>query len=208
MITYTIYGTQYQIVDVDGPIDGYAYKGEFVDDQPSKGKLVGTVMMEDGSVIECYKGSFPLIPVIIGVVAIVILAVVAYFLFFRKSDEPITGTFLSAKVDKNVVTFNGVMSARDGVCSIGFVNGDTEAIVEITGEDLSSEQVTLAPGEVLQDISIFTDSKEGVVSANLKVTCGDKSENFPVLVELPDNNNNYENTDEVHGVFSGEVILR
>lgn len=209
MKTYSIYGTKYELSPVtDEPVDAYAYKGELVDDEPENGKVVGVVLTEDGSLVQCYVGGSK-IPLLASLfIGCLIVTIGAYFLFFRHTDDiTIGGTFLQPSVNKDVVTFNGIMSANNGVCSIDFVNGEYEATVEIIGDEVYSEPITLQPGEVLQDIPVFMDTEESVTEVRIRISSeGDVAE-FEALVEIPANANPYEHSNTLEGYFQGEVIL-
>lgn len=211
MKTYSIYGTPYELRDGDSePIDSYAYKGELLDDMPTKGKYLGVITMDDGTVVECYGKSSKVIIIIITLLLVIAAAVAAFFIFSKKDEIAIGGTFLSPSVNKNIVTFNGIMSANSesGMCQIDFVNGDYEATIQLVGDDISSDKITVAPNEVVREIPVTINTKSNVAEVLLRVESEGDTGEFESLVEVPDNDDDdYGDPEEIAGLFSGELIL-
>ena len=84
MKEYKIYGESYPLkATTRHPVDSYARGGELVDDPP-KGKILGYVEMDDGSIIECHKKT-NFVPLLISliVLVLVIVAILVYLLFFH-----------------------------------------------------------------------------------------------------------------------------
>lgn len=209
MKTYKIYGTSYPLSPTsDTPCDSYAYKGELLDDPPAKGKSLGFIEMDDGSVVECYKGKSKL-PLILGI--IVLLAAIAgaayYFLVIRKPEVAIGGTMLSTSVEKDIITFNGIMAASDGQLDVRFVNGDYPATIEVSGEGIKTDVVSVAEGEAVTYIPVTVDTKENAVEVHVRITSNGTTSAFNAIVEIPDNMNEYDTSEGLNGYFSKELIL-
>lgn len=210
MKTYKIYGTSYELVDApDEPCDSYAVKGELVDDPPEKGKLVGYVEMEDGSFVECYKGKSKL-PLILSILLILAIAggVTYYFLFLYKPQPvAIGGTMLQTEVEKNIITFNGIMSANNEQLDVRFVNGDYAATIEVTGEGIETGAIDVEPNTSVTYIPVTVKTDENAVEVQVNIKSNGVTSSFNAIVEIPDNQNEYDDAEGLNGYFSKELIL-
>lgn len=209
MKQYKIYGQKYPLTDYsNAPIDSYAYKGELVDEEPS-GKHLGFVTMEDGSIVSCYKGRNVVLPVLASVSVLALLVGVGAFvapMIFKEPDVVIGGTMLQTEVNNNVVTFNGIMKCSDGMVDVRFVNGDTPATIQITGEGIESEVITLEPGQEVEQIPVTLSTSSSVVKAKVSITSNGSTSDFDTVIEVPDNGTVYD-PEGVTGFFDKELIV-
>lgn len=207
MKKYKIYGTPYVVMPTTKePADSYAYRGKLVDDIP-KGKVIGYVTMDDGSVIEVYK-KFP-IAVILVPLLLLILAVAAflvYLLVAQPKDVAIGGDFIKIGDDNNIVTYNGVPSVRDGNLSIQYTNGDYPATIKVEGEGVVSQEVPVEAGQFIDVIPCKFTTEDGVVEATITVKTSTSTQSFPIVVEIPDNLNGNDVHGGQEGYWSGEQV--
>ena len=204
-----IYGEKY-IVDSEpaDAIDCYFYKGELVDEAPGNAKLLGYVTMEDGSVVECYKPKSKLLAILLILLLIASVGYgVYYYLFLYEPDVAIGGTMLETNVNKDVITFNGIMSKSNDTVNLEFVNGKYPATVEIVGEGVTCEPISLEPNQQLLDIPVFIDTTENVVEVAVKVSSEGDTAEFNAIIEVPENNNSYTTSEGLSGYFEREVIF-
>lgn len=207
MKTFKIYGVNYPLEESSSePCDCYGFRNQLVDDVPG-GKLVGYVRMEDGSVVECYK-KFNiltiLIPIIIALLAIA--GIVVFLLFFQPKDVKLPGNIVKVGDDKNVVTYNGYMGIADGSLSIKFTNGNYPCTVQVKGEGFESKPVSLQPGEYLESVPAQFVTEDGVIEATIVIQTDTSTQEFPVIVEIPDNLNDNDSVEGLEGYFEKEEI--
>lgn len=207
MKKFKIYDTAYELEDSpSGPAEAFGYRNEFVDEVPKGARSVGYVTIDDGSVVECFQKK-SILPIVISLVLLVVGGVVALFLLYQKDDIAIGGVTLKTNVDKNVITFNGIMKAEAGMCEINFVNGEYESTLEVIGEGVSVAPMTLEPGQAVPEVPITVDTEDSVVEVLIRVTSVNDVAEFNALVEIPENNNQYDTSEGVHGYFEKELII-
>lgn len=207
MKTFKIYGEPYTLQDtVDVAIDGYAYKGQVTDEMP-RGKSVGYVQMSDGSVVECYKSFNPLVIVAPVLAASVVGAGVFMFLMYGQPKDVVStsGAEIKTGVDKNVVSYNGFSAIRDNSLLIDFQNGDYEATIQISGEGVDTEVITVAPGEYVPSVPVTFTTKDGLVDASITISTATSSISNEIVVEIPENTTPNSNLG-LEGNWRGEYI--
>lgn len=209
MKQYKIYGTAYELMDMtDEAIDSYAISGELVDDEPN-GKFLGYVELEDGSIVSCYKKKNLLLP-IFGLIILLGAAAAAVYFFvlpmFEK-EVAIGGTMLQTDVGTNVVTFNGIMRASDGNIDIRFINGNEPATIQITGEGVLTEIVSVEPGESVEYIPVVVETADSVAEVTVNINSNGTMSTFNALVEIPDNNTDYDPTEGLNSYFEKELVI-
>lgn len=190
MKTYKLYGDTYELDDTpQSQPDGYALKGELLDERPAKGKLLGYIAMDDGSVIECYKAfnPVPIVLVIILLVAIV-AGVIVYFMLQPKDVVTDSGTTVKQGMDNNVVSYNGFMALRDDALQIDFQNGDYAADITISGEGVEAATYHIEPNQFVATIPATCTTDAGVVNAKVTITTATSTSTFDVVIEIPANN--------------------
>lgn len=209
MKKFKIYGQSYELTeDIESSIDSYAYKGELVEEEP-KGKHIGYVTMEDGSIVDCYKSTGTTLLVLIALTVMLIIGVVVYLFILPmfKKEVAIGGTMLRTDVGKNIVTFNGIMAYDSGMLDVRFLNGDVPATIQVEGDGLITEPILVEPGEYIDQIPVNITTEDGVVEVKVRINSnGDVSE-FNALVEVPDNMTPYDPSDGLHSYFEKELIL-
>lgn len=209
MKQYKIYGTPYQLLDfVDEGIDSYALSGDLVDDEP-KGKPLGYVVMEDGSVVACYKKRSKVLPILLILIAVTGIAAIVYFFVLPmfKKEVAIGGTMLQTDVGTNMVTFNGIMSASNGQIDVRFVNGNEPATVQVTGEGVATEEITVDPGDSLEYIPVTISTDSSVAEVTVNINSNGTLSTFNALVEIPDNNTDYDPTEGLNSYFEKEMVV-
>lgn len=208
MKAYKIYGEPYPLQpNTSEPADSYAIRGKLVDEQP-KGKVIGYVQMEDGSIVECYKKSRALLIILIVVLLALLVGggILVYLLFVQKKDVAILGNIVKVGSDNNVVTYNGVPSVVDGKVSIQFTNGDYPAAIQVVGEGVQSDVVQLEPAQFINDIPCKFTTEEGVVEALVRIKTETSTQEFPIVIEIPENFNSNDIYPGQEGFWSGEQI--
>lgn len=209
MKQYKIYGTPYELEDsTDEGIDSYAVSGELVDDEP-KGKLLGYVEMEDGSIVACYKKKSLVIPMLLILSALAGVVIIVYFLVLPmlEKDVAIGGTMLKTDVGTNVVTFNGIMRASAGQVDVRFVNGNEPATIQVTGEGVTTETIYVEPGDSLEYVPVTVNTEESVVEVTVNINSNGTLSTFSALVEIPDNNTDYDPTEGLNSYFEKEMVV-
>lgn len=207
MKKYKIYGEAYPVqASSSKPADAFAYGGELVDEVP-KGKVLGYVEMEDGSIIEVHNKTNlkPLLIIIILAVLIAIGALV-YLLFFQDKDVKLAGTIIKQGVDNDVVHYDGFMTLNDNGLRVSFDNGDLPAQIIVQGDGVKSQQISVEPGTFIDYIPCEFTTEEGVVEATLTIMTATSKQTFNVVVEIPANNNANDTNEGFTGLFDGEAI--
>lgn len=209
MKQYKIYGTPYPLYDsTEEGIDSYALSGDLVDDEPN-GKLLGYVEMEDGSIVACYKKKSRVIPLLIILATLAGLFAVIYFVILPMFEKEVAigGTMLQTDVGTNVVTFNGIMSALSGQIDVRFVNGNEPAIIQVTGEGVTTEEVAVEPGESVEYIPVTISTGDSVAEVTVNINSNGTLSTFNALVEIPDNNTDYDPTEGLNSYFEKEMVV-
>lgn len=209
MKQYKIYGMPYDIYEsTDEGIDSYAVKGELVDDEPN-GKFLGYVKMEDGSIVACYKKKSLLLPISLILLLVLGIGAVVYFFVLPMFEKEVAigGTMLKTDVGTNVVTFNGIMSASSGQMDVRFVNGNEPATVQVTGDGVSTETISIEPGDSLEYIPVEVTTTDSVVEVTVNVTSNGTLSTFNALVEIPGNNTDYDPTEGLNSYFEKEMVV-
>ena len=207
MKTFKIYGVAYDLEPTSAVApDAYAIKGNLVDDIP-KGKKVGYVTMEDGSVVECYTKFNPMV-VIIPVVILVLAfaAFIAYLLFFQPKDASIGDMIIKQGSDENVVSYNGFMAIKDDSISVNFTNGDYTCTIHVEGDGISCEPYTVQPGEYVASIPATFTTESGLVQAKLIMETETSRSEQDVVVEIPENNTADSPESGLEGYWKGEYV--
>lgn len=211
MKTYKIYDAVYPLDETSSVVpDAYAIKGELVDDPP-KGRKVGYVTMRDGSTIECYTRFNKMIVVIPIVIAVLAAACVFIYLYFLQPKDVVVGTgddsfILKKGSDNNVVTYNGFMALRNNSISVDFTNGDYACTIQVVGDGINSNPVTVQPNEYVASVPATFTTTSGVVNANIVITTDTSTSTEQVVVEIPDNNTEDSVDTGLEGYWKGEYI--
>lgn len=188
MKKYKIYDTLYDLSSTS-PVapDTYAFRNRLTDVKP-RAKFVGYVVMEDGSTIECYS-KLRLAYVIIPIVALwALLSVVPMYLkFFQPKDAVIADFVIKQGVDKNIVSYNGFMSANDNFVNIFFTNGDEPCTIRITGDGISSDTISLGSNEFIESIPVAIESTDVIIEGKLVIQTATSSREESVVIEVPSN---------------------
>lgn len=207
MRTFKIYGENYPLANsTDQVPDAYGFRNEILDDKP-KGKLVGYVTMQDGSIIECYTALNPIVVVapIAGLVVIV-GAIYAFIMIGQPKDVKLNDTVVKQGTDKNVVSYNGFMAIHDGQLSVNFKNGDQVATVAVVGDGISCEPFTVQPGEVVTYIPATFKTDKGLIPSKITITTNTSAEEQEVMVEIPENNTANSPQEGLEGYWKGEYV--
>ena len=168
----------------------------------------GYIRYIDGSIVGVYKTKSKL-PVIISLLILIALAVFGLWYLLLRNNAPYTGTFITTKMqDGNVVSFDGMPMYDGSNCKIFFTNGKKPAVVTLSGNGIEAQEITLEPNQQLSDYEAFITSDVNAVEATLCVTSedGTKAE-YPILIEIPANNEGTVNYDGREGANSGETII-
>lgn len=209
MKTFKLYGTKYPMNSTTGrPADAFGYKNEILDDPPDKGKLVGYVTMEDGSIIECWQ-KFNVLFIILPLLIILCgLAGFVYWLFFiQKKDVKFMGDIVEVSHDTNVVTYSGFPSARNGELRIQFQNGEVPAKIIVSGDGISTTVTDVEAGAFVDSIPVTVDSSEALIEAQISVKTASSEQSFPIVVEVPENLNGNDSLEGMEGFWFGEQII-
>lgn len=209
MKTYKIYGSVYELTDVvSDAIDSYAIHGELVEEEPA-GVLVGYAEMEDGSVVACYKRKNMILPILLLLIIVAAIGAIVYFFILPMFEEEVAvgGTMLQTDVGSNVVTFNGIMQASDGMVDVRFVNGNKPATISVSGEGVVSDTVSVDAGDSIDSIPVTLDTNRSVVEVTVTINSDGTDSTFNALVEIPDNNNDYDPEGGLSGYFDKETVV-
>ncbi len=203
---YKLCGTKYDVMPTSAvPPDGYALNGYLVSTIPSKGKKVGYVELDDGSIVECYKWTNPLF-IVLPIVAVILIVVIciAVILLSQKKDIVIGGTVIRESMDDTIIVYNGLMAYSGGAVDIMFENGKYPTTVTLSGDGITTTQATLQPGEVLTTLPVEIDTEMDVIEAVLSFETETSLASYPVLIEIPDNMNG---TAGISNYFEKEGII-
>lgn len=209
MKSYKIYGTSYELMDgANTGIDSYAIAGELIDDEPN-GKLLGYVEMEDGSIVACYKKKSLLLPILLIVVLLCGIGAGVYFFVLPMFEKEVAigGTMLQTDVGTNVVTFNGIMQASAGQIDVRFINGNKPATIQVTGDGVVTDTISVEPGDSLEYIPVTVTTSDSVVEVIVNVNSDGTLSSFNALVEIPDNNTDYDPTPGLNSYFEKEMVV-
>lgn len=204
---YKIYGEQYELMPMSSePTDVWAKKGKLFDDPP-RGKVVGYVTMDDGSVVECHAASK--LWIVIAAVLLLLLGVggfVAYLFFGQPKDVALLGDIVKIGSDNNVVMYNGVPAIRDDKLSIQFTNGDYPATILVEGEGIETHETHVEPSEFVDSVPCKFTTEDGLVEATITIKTETSTQTFPIVVEIPANMNANDVNGGLEGYWSGEQI--
>lgn len=207
MKTFKIYGEKYKLKDhTKEPCITYAFKNQLTDDKP-KGKMVGYVVMEDGSVVECYKRFniwiilIPLLLLILGAGALF-----AYLFYFQPKDIVILGNRIQLQEDNLIVTYNGFPSVRSNEISVQFQNGSYPAKIKVEGEGIETSVINVEPDAFVNTIPCKFTTEEGVVEATFTIVTETSEQSFPIVVEIPENLNANDAESGLEGFWKGETV--
>lgn len=198
MKKFKIYNTSYELQPVSSSApDAYAFRNELHDEVPN-GKKVGYVVMQDGSVIECYTKLNPAVLVIpLCVCVLSLFLIVGYYVYFQDKDAQIVGVPVKIGTDKNVVSYNGFMSLREDSITVNFQNGDYPAKITVVADGVECKEYELEPGEYVASIPATFTTEEGNVPAKIKITTETSTIEQDVIIEIPSNIDNVETFDTV-----------
>lgn len=186
--------------------DSYALNGNLIDSPPRRAKLVGYAYLEDGSCVECYKKTNPVIfiaPIVIVLLAII--GIILYILFGKGQNVAIGDAILKINKGNSTIVFNGIPSYSNGSIDLRFVNGKEPMTITIEGDGIESTPVTLEPQQELYDFPLTIISEDDIIVATLKCTTDTSESSYEIILEVPENMNDY--TEGISGYFNGEVII-
>lgn len=187
------------------PPDGFALNGKLIGSPPSKGRHMGYAIMDEGSVIDCYKSFNPLVVVIpIFVLLAVIVGSILLILMNQEKDIAVGGTVLRQNIDENIIVYNGLMSYADGKVDIMFQNGNYPTTVSISGEGITPTQAVLEPGAIMIELPVNIETDRDVIEGVLRFETTTSTAEYPVLIEIPDNMNT---TAGLAGYFEKEGLV-
>lgn len=205
---FKLYGQKYKLEPTSTePAIGFGFRNEIVYEVP-KGKRVGYVQTEDGSIIECYKKFNPAI--VICPTLCVILAgggVFAYLMFGQPKDVVgLNDESIKEGTDNNVVMYNGFTAINDGQLDIDFTNGSQEATLEIIADGVTVNKITAAPDEYIAAVPATFDTGKGVVNAQLKITTATSENTLDMVIEIPENNTPDSYPEGLDSYWKGEFV--
>lgn len=204
---FKIYNTSYPLSpSAQEAPSGYGFRNDIVDEVP-KSKFVGYVTLEDGSVIQCFKKFNP-IPFIAALVVALACASGAYYYFilYQPKDVVVNGTPIKEGSDSNVVSYNGFMSAQDGIVDICFTNGSIPANVTVQGDGITCDTINVNPGETVDVLPITYTTDKSVVNAKIIITTATSSYEQPVVIEIPENNTSSSVDSGLDNYWKGETV--
>lgn len=208
MRNFKIYGTNYPVEETTSEVpDSFGFKGNLCDDKP-KGKKVGYVKMEDGSIIECYSKFNPL-RIIVPVIVLVLLLVSAiiYFKFFQEKDVKLSnGIVVKQGTDHNVVSYNGFMAISDNTLSVDFKNGNEDCTIQVIGTGIQCDAVSVKAGEYVASIPATFTSNDGLVQGKIVIKTNTSETDQAVTIEIPKNNTKDSSTESLDGYWKGECV--
>lgn len=200
------FGSVYELSDEPAVADTYALNGSLIDTPPRKAKLVGYAHLEDGSCVECYKKTSPLIFIVpMAIVLTILVGVILYILFGKGQNIAIGDAVLKINSGNSTIVFNGIPSYSDGAVDLRFVNGNEPMTITIEGDGIECTPVTLEPKQELYDFPLQITSDADIVVATLKCTTDTSEASYEIILEVPENMNDY--TEGISGYFNGEVII-
>lgn len=208
MKTYKIDGEAYELLDnvAEAP-DAYSKRGKILDDEP-KGKCIGYVCMDDGSVIKCYKSFNPMI--IIAPILVASIAVGGFFVFvhMQPKDFTIPGSEVLVKQgdDQTIIKYNGFTSVTDGSLDINFENGAEECKIQISGDGIEDIETMVAPYGKCEFLPIKVTTDEGLVIATMTLTTASSTVTNEIAIEIPENYTPNSASGSLDGYWDGEYI--
>lgn len=210
MKNFSIYNTKYNLFETTStPPDAFGYHNELLDEPPAKGKKVGYVKMEDGSIIECYGGFNPAIIIVPAVVILVILTGV--FLYFRVLKPNKLDIDVSLPINKEVdntdivVSYNGFMAIKDGQLSVNFQNGSDNTTIQIIADGINCEPYTAEPNEFVNSLPVTYSTEEGLVSGVISIKTPSSETEQDIVIEIPENNTS-SSPEGLDGYWKGEYV--
>lgn len=208
MKTFKIYGVSYTLEPTASAApDEFAYKNEFVDDIPKGAKLAGFVTLTDGSIVQCYT-KFNILVILIPL--FIILACLGGGLFYLLNKQPkdveIAGITIKEGVDNNIVQYNGFAALRNGAIAINFTNGDYPCTIQVVGEGITCQPMSVEPAQFVESIPVTYDTAEALVNAKLVIKTATSSQENEIVVEIPENNTANSPTEGLEGYWQGEYI--
>ena len=206
MKMYKIYGDAYELESTSSSApDAFSVKGNLQDEIP-KGKLIGYVTMNDGSVVACYKKFNIIVPITILLLLIFIGAGVYYYLTnVNKQVITIGDIKISGATENDIIQYNGFMALRDNKINVNFTNGDYPCTIQIKGDGISCDPYNCEPGEYVESIPATYSADSGVVYAEIIITTETSTQTNAVTVEIPENNT-ANSPDGLDGYWKGEYI--
>ena len=210
MKKFKIYNTSYPLKEATTEVpDAFAINNELIDDPPNKGKKVGYVVMEDGSVIECYTGFNPVVVVVPLVFILVVATGVFVYFYVLGKQLPKIPSLPVSKTDvtdgEMVVSYNGFMAIRDGALSVNYQNGAEEAVITVEADGVEVDPVTVEPNGSVDSIPATYKTKEGVLPGTLTIKTPTTSTNQDIVIEIPDNNT-ANSPEGLEGYWKGEYV--
>lgn len=206
---FKIYDTSYELVDEAEDYvedEAFGYKNEVVYERP-RGKSVGYVTMEDGSTVECFK-SFNIAVVIIplAVVLVAIIGILIYMFVLQPKDVYVGDTPVRVCDDANSVSYNGFMALRDGSLTVDFQNGGLPCTIQVIGDGISSDKVSVAAGEYVATVPATFDTDDAVINGKIAITTETSNSEVEVVIEVPENNTPNSTESSMDGFWDGEYI--
>lgn len=210
MKTYKIDGEVYELQqNVSEAPDAYSRKGKLLDDVP-KGKLIGYVIMDDGSCIECYKSFNPMIiilPIIILLLGVAAFLVYVFVLQPKDFELPWMEVKMKEGEDQTVITYNAFTIVDDeGNMDLNFTNGAEECTVTVTGDGIEDATFTCAPYGTTEFVPIKVTTDEGLVVAKVTITTATSTVTNEIAIEVPANYTPDSNPNTLDGYWKGEYI--
>ncbi len=184
----------------------FFYDNRLQDYQKDGKDVSGYIRYMDGSIVGVYpQSNFKTIVLALFFVAIIVSAVVWYMLAKR---DILTGTYVTTRISNGTtVSFDAMPVYEDDKLKILFSNGKGPVTVQLVGEGIESEPVVVDANSNLADYEVFITTELNAQDAYLQVT--DEAGNtykYPVLVEIPANNNDVADYSREE-LTNGETII-
>lgn len=184
----------------------FFYDNRLQDYQKEGKDVSGYIRYMDGSIVGVYpQSNFKAIVLTLFFVAVIASAIVWYVLAKR---DILTGTYVTTRIaNGTTVSFDAMPVYEDGKLKVLFSNGKGPVTVQLTGDGIEAEPVNVDANSNLADYEVFITTELNAQDAYLQVT--DETGNtykYPVLVEIPANNNDVADYSREE-LTNGETII-
>ena len=186
---FKVYGKKYSLnPTANTAIDGYAHKGVVKENLP-KGKSVGYVTLDDGSIVECFKSFNPIPLICLTLLVTTSIACYGVYLFSMQPKDLVnnSGYEIKTGVDNNVVMYNGFVAIREDALELDFQNGDLPVTVTVKGNGVVTETFPVAAGEYIETVPVTFTTDEEYVDAEITISTETSTVTNTVVVEIPSN---------------------
>lgn len=184
----------------------FFYDNRLQDYQKEGKDVSGYIRYMDGSIVGVYhQSNFKAIVLTLFFVAVIASAVVWYLLAKR---DILTGTYVTTRIGNGTtISFDAMPVYEDGKLKVLFSNGKGPVTMQLVGDGIEAEPVPVDANSNLADYEVSITTELNAQDAYLQVT--DETGNtykYPVLVEIPANNNNVADYSREE-LTNGETII-